>query len=125
VARTTLYTRTVLWVTALICCALAVFSASEAWLSYHLAARIQQTQAENAHLQHDALITTRRAAWAESPEAIEDAARALGYARPGEHPVVIVVASHTAAAPPASASSPGPVAGASASRDPWHLILRG
>jgi cell division protein FtsB len=94
-ARTTLYTRSVLGVTAAICLALLIFGASEAWLNHQIHVQVQQVQSANARLRQDTASTLRQAAWAESPAAIEGEARAMGYARPGEQPVVIVTAQPT------------------------------
>jgi cell division protein FtsB len=106
--RTTLYTRSVLGVTAAICLALLIFGASEAWLNLQIHVRVQQVQSANARLRQDTATTLRQAAWAESPAAIEGEARAMGYARPGEQPVVIVTAQPTTTPPPAPAPSPTP-----------------
>lgn len=103
VERTSLYTRTVLGITAAICLALLIFGVGEAWLDYRLHAQVQQVQAQNDRLRQDTAATLRQAEWAESPGAIEDAARAMGYARPGEQPVVIVTTTPTTTPLPAPA----------------------
>jgi cell division protein FtsB len=123
VARTTLYTRSVLGITAAICLALLIFGAGEAWLNHQVHVRVEQVQRQNARLRQDTATTLRQAEWAESAGAIEDAARAMGYARPGEQPVVIVVAKPTAtpkATPtqtPLPAPAPAPKASAPLSTD--------
>jgi cell division protein FtsB len=108
VSRTTLYTRTLLWITGAICVALLVFTASEAWVGHRLQQQVLQAQAENARLRQDALATTQRATRAEAPGTIEDEARAMGYARPGEQPVAIATTAQPPAAPtPRSARAAG------------------
>jgi cell division protein FtsB len=97
VARTSLYTRFVLGITAAICLALLVFGADEAWVRHRVDVRTQQVESENDQLKQDTAATVRQAEWAESAAAIEDEARAMGYARPGEQPIVIVTATPTSA----------------------------
>jgi cell division protein FtsB len=92
VSRTTLYTRTVLLATAGICAALVFATLSEAWINYQLRQQVGQAQAANARLQQDATATARQINWAESPGAIENAARARGYVRPGEQAVAVAAA---------------------------------
>jgi hypothetical protein len=100
--RTTLLTRTVLGTTAAICGALLVATLSEAWVTYRLEQQVSQAQAANAWLRHDASATARQVVWAQAPQTIEDEARARGYVRPGDQPVVIA-AGQAAPAMPAPA----------------------
>lgn len=127
VSRLPVYSRTVLWISAAVCAALLVFTGSEAWVNFQLQRQIHQAQARNTWLRQDTTATERRAGWAESPGTIEDEARAMGYARPGEHAVVVAASQPT---PPATASAPTPTPSASAGseapwNDWWRLIFGG
>jgi cell division protein FtsB len=105
----TLFTRTALWTTAAICAALLVATLSEVWVTYRLEQQVSQAKAENAWLRRDAATTARQVAWAQAPQTIEDEARARGYVRPGDQPVVIATdqsAQPAAPAPTAAKSSP-------------------
>ncbi len=125
-SRMPLYTRTLLWITAAICAALLAFTASEAWVNIELQRQIHQTEVQNARLRQDTTATERRAAWAESPGTIEDEARAMGYARPGEQPVVVAASQP---AQPAPAPAPHPTRSTSAGttwhRDHWWRLYIG
>jgi cell division protein FtsB len=88
-----LFTRTLVWVTALICLSLLLGSVAQAWSNSRLmqdlaAARAdyQQTLARHQALQ-------KLIAYYKDPFVIESEARQdLGYVRPGEHRVIIVSA---------------------------------
>ncbi|GAC1456138.1 MAG: hypothetical protein PVSMB4_16430 [Ktedonobacterales bacterium] len=127
-SRATLFTRTVLWVTAAVCASLVIGTLSEAWVNYRLQQQVRQVRAENAWLRQDAQTTAGRVAWAESPQTVEDEARARGYARPGDRPVVIASTSQTAqpAAAPAP-QVPAPQASTPAGHwlDWWQLFFGG
>jgi cell division protein FtsB len=118
VSRVPFYSRTLLWITAAICAALLIFTGSEAWVNFQMQRQIEQARVQNAWLRQDTATTERRAAWAESPGTIEDEARALGYARPGEQAVVVAAsppAQPAAASMPTPAPAPAPTPTASAS----------
>lgn len=89
--RGSLFTKTVIWATGLICLAFLLGSLAQAWSNSQL---IQQVQAEQQQTQrlsayHNHL--TQQAAHYQDPSIIESEARQqLGYIRPGEHPMVIV-----------------------------------
>ena len=89
--KNSFFTRTVMWVTGLICTAFLLGTLAQAWSNSNLA---QQVQYEQQHLQqvkqhHQEL--SKLAAEGKDPAAIESAARQeLGYVRPGEHPVIII-----------------------------------
>ncbi|HUY76691.1 MAG TPA: septum formation initiator family protein [Ktedonobacterales bacterium] len=78
-----------LWATLALCVVLLVGVGSELWTGYQLQQQVAQTQAQNAALQHDIARTQRATSQAQSPTSIERTARAWGYARDGETPVVI------------------------------------
>ena len=92
--RSSLFTRTVIWVTGLICLAFLLGSLAQAWTNSQLMQRLAVTQQQTLQLQahHDQLV--QQASHYQDPAVIEREAREkLGYIRPGEHPVVIVGAS--------------------------------
>lgn len=88
-ARASLVQRTLLWAMLVICAILLVATVSEAWAYADAQARVGAARAHNAALRRDAETTQRAIQIAESPEAIERQARAWGYSRPGEHPIVV------------------------------------
>jgi len=89
--RNSLFTRTVIWVTGLVCLAFLLGSLVQAWTNSGLMQTLAVTQQQTLQAQatHDAL--QQQAAHYQDPSVIEQEAREqLGYVRPGEHPVVIV-----------------------------------
>ncbi len=107
--RSSLFTRTIIWITGLICLALLLGSLVQAWSNNQLMQQVRaaRQQAQQAQAHHDAL--GKLVDHYKDPFVIESEARQqLGYVRPGEHPVVIVSASepgtqntaHTAASAP-------------------------
>ncbi len=93
--RTTLASRTLFWALLAICAALLVATLSEAWVRHGVEVQVEQTQAQNAALQRDTTATRQAIATAESPAAIEAKARAWGYIRPGDVPVIVVTPTPT------------------------------
>ncbi|MGZ6390833.1 MAG: septum formation initiator family protein [Ktedonobacterales bacterium] len=88
-ARAALIQRTLLWAMLVICATLLVATVSEAWAHADAQARVQAARAHNAALRRDVQTTQRAIQVAQSPETIERQARAWGYSRPGEHPIVV------------------------------------
>lgn len=89
--RSSLFTQTVLWVTALICIAFLLGSFTQAWSNSQLVQKVQsaQKQLEQTQAEHDRLVQT--ANHYKDPSVIESEARQqLGYIRPGDHLVVVV-----------------------------------
>ena len=89
--RSSLFTQTVLWVTALICIAFLLGSFTQAWSNSQLVQKVQiaQKQLQQTQAEHDHLAQT--ANHYKDPSVIESEARQqLGYVRPGEHLVVVV-----------------------------------
>jgi cell division protein FtsB len=89
--RNSFFTRTVMWVTGLICTAFLLGTLAQAWSNSNL---FQEVQFEQQHLQqvqqHNRDLQ-KLALQGKDPAEIERAAREeLGYIRPGEHPVIIV-----------------------------------
>ncbi len=96
--RGSLFTKTVIWVTGLICLAFLLGSLAQAWSNSQLAQRVQAEQQQTQQLQayHDHL--TQQARHYQDPSVIEREAREqLGYIRPGEHSIVIVSSGNSAA----------------------------
>src|SRR5258708_8396034 len=90
--RSSLFTQTVIWATGLVCLALLLGSLAQAWSNSELMQRVQAAQQQTQHLQahHDAL--SRLVNYCKAPFLIESEARQqLGYVRPGENPVVLVL----------------------------------
>ena len=88
--RTSLFTKTVIWVTGLICLAFLLGTLGQAWSNSQLMQRVQDAQLhlQQAQHHHDELV--QLANHYKDPFVIEREAREqLGYIRPGEHPVVI------------------------------------
>lgn len=91
--RNSLFTRTLLWGTGLVCVALLLATMAQAWsnsqLSLQLAheqQRLEELQDQNAQLKHDE-------EYYKDPLVIEREAREkLGFARPGEQVVVVIEA---------------------------------
>jgi len=88
--RGSLFTKTVIWVTGLICLAFLLGSLAQAWSNSQLIQQVQteqqQTQRLSAYHNH----LTQQAAHYQDPSVVESEARQqLGYIRPGEHPIVI------------------------------------
>ncbi len=91
VRRHSLFARTVIWITALVCLALLLATLAQAWSNSYLMQKVQsaqqvlqQKQAQHASLQH-------AAAHYKDPAIVASEARQqLGYIRPGEQSVVIV-----------------------------------
>lgn len=96
--RSSLFTRTVIWVTGLVCLAFLLGSLAQAWTNSQLMQQLSATRAQTqqAQVHHDQL--AQQASHYRDPLVIEQEAREqLGYVRPGEHPVVIVGSKQTPA----------------------------
>jgi cell division protein FtsB len=101
--RSSLFTRTVIWVTGLVCLAFLLGSLAQAWTNSQLMQQLQaaRVQTQQAQSYHDHL--AQQAGHYQDPAVIEQEAREqLGYVRPGEHPVVIVGSKQ----PPAQTTAP-------------------
>ena len=105
--RYSLFTQTVLWFTGLVCVAFLLGSLVQAWSDSQLEQRVQlaqqQLKQEQAH--HDSLVQASQ--HYKDPAVIESEARQqLGFARPGDH-VVIVVNANDSKQASTQKSSPG------------------
>ena len=89
--RVSLFTSTVIWVTGLICLAFLLGSLVQAWSNNQLMQSLQQEQQRVQQMQGEHGSLTQQAKHYQDPYVIESEARQqLGYARPGEHVVVVV-----------------------------------
>ena len=79
----------ILWATLALLAPLAIGASSETLARIQLARQVAQTPRQNHAIQSDITRTNRAVSQAESPATIELRARAWGYARPGERPIVI------------------------------------
>jgi cell division protein FtsB len=108
--RTTLFTRTVIWVTALVCLAFLLGSLVQAWSNSQLMQNLVREQQTTQQLQHEHARLQQQAGYYQDPYIIESEAREqLGYERPGEHIVIVVGAQNQKQAPaalPAKGSPP-------------------
>ncbi len=89
--RSSLFTQTVVWVTALVCLAFLCGALIQAWSNNQLVQQLQREQQTTQQLQnaHNALV--KQVGYYQDPYVVESEARQkLGYARPGEHVVVVV-----------------------------------
>lgn len=74
---------------ALICLALLTAIGAERWTLWQEQQAVAQTHAENQRLQRDTEQAQQAAAQAQTPDAIERAARNMGFIFPGDTPVII------------------------------------
>lgn len=90
--RSPLAMRTLLWAILVVCAALLVATVGEAWTRASVEEQVRTASAHNAALRHDVAATQRAIALAQSPEEIERVARRWGYVRPGDRPILVVIA---------------------------------
>ncbi len=89
--RTSLFTKTVIWITALVCTAFLLATLAQAWSNSTLMEKVQQEQhaLKQVQIEHNHL--QKAAEHYKDPAVIESEARQqLGYIRPGEQAVVII-----------------------------------
>ena len=89
-ARHSLAQRTLLWAVLVVCASLLIATGSEAWTRHGIEQQVSAARANNAALQQDVTNTQRAVQAAQSPEVIEREARAWGYIRAGDHPIIVV-----------------------------------
>lgn len=90
VRRLTLFTRTVIWVTGLVCAAFLLGSLAQAWTNSQLAQSLQRAQQATQQLQQQHSKLVQQAKHYADPYVIESEARQQqGYTRPGEHVVIV------------------------------------
>lgn len=89
--RTSLFTRTVMWVTGLVCAALLLATFAQAWSNHHLSFQVQQEQQVLQQVRDQHTRLSQDARHYQDPAVIESEARQqFGYIRPGEHAVVVI-----------------------------------
>lgn len=86
-----LFTRTVMWITGLVCVAFLFGTLAQAWSNNHLAQQVQEEQQALRQVQDQNIRLKQAANHYHDPGVIESEARQqLGYVRPGEHVVLVV-----------------------------------
>jgi len=86
-----LFTRTVMWITGLICTAFLLGTLAQAWSNNHLAQQVQQEQQSLQQVRDQNTHLKQAADYYKDPAVVESEARQqLGYIRPGEHAVIII-----------------------------------
>lgn len=122
--RSSLFTRTVIWLTGLVCLAFLLATLAQAWSNSSLAGRVQVAQQQFQQVQNQHTQLTNQANHDKDPSVIEREAREqLGYIRPGEHPVVII-SSSSPTQPPATHRAATPAA-QSFWQQWWHVFFGG
>lgn len=122
--RSSLFTRTVIWLTGLICLAFLLATLAQAWSNSSLAGRVQTARQQFQQVQNQHTQLTNQANHDKDPSVIEREAREqLGYIRPGEHPVVIISSSGPTP-PPATHKAPAPAV-QSFWQQWWHVFFGG
>lgn len=88
--RSSLFTQTIIWVTGLVCLAFLLGALAQAWSNNQLMQNLRQAQQETQQLQNEHNTLTSEVRHYQDPYVIESEARQqLGYARPGEHVVIV------------------------------------
>jgi cell division protein FtsB len=89
--RSSLFTRTVIWLTGLVCLAFLLATFAQAWSNSQLIARVHDAQQQYQAVQTQNTQLTGSMNHYKDPAVVEREAREqLGYIRPGEHPVIII-----------------------------------
>jgi len=89
--RTSMLTRTIVWITGLICLAFLLASLAQAWSNSQLEQHVQQAQQQLQQAQaHNAYLQSLARHYQQSSVIETEAREQLGYIRPGEHAVAIV-----------------------------------
>ncbi len=121
--RSSLFTQTVVWVTALICLAFLFGALSQAWSNNQLAQQLQQQQQVTQQLQNTHNSLVKQVSYYQDPYVIESEARQhLGYVRPGEHAVVVIGGTSTSQQTQA-ASTPDQTASQGFWQQWWQILF--
>ena len=105
--RSSLFTRTIIWLTGLICLAFLLATFAQAWSNSQLMARVHEAQQQYQQVQNQNTQLNAQANHYKAPSVIEREAREqLGYIRPGEHPVIIIGSDTSAPATTQHKTSP-------------------
>jgi cell division protein FtsB len=123
-SRASLLTRTIIWITGLICLAFLLATLAQAWSNSQLTQRVTQAQEQLQQVQqHNASLQQQARHYKNSFVIESEARQQLGYIRPGEHPVVIV--SSTAPAKHAQPTHAAPPAQPSIWQQWWQVFFGG
>lgn len=94
VRRSSLFARSVIWITGLVCLAFLLATLAQAWSNSQLTARVTEAQRQLQQVQQHNAALQKQAQHYKDPFVVESEARQqLGYIRPGEHPIIIVSSS--------------------------------
>jgi cell division protein FtsB len=110
--RTSLFTRSVLWITGLVCAAFLLGTFAQAWSNNNFIAQVSKEQQTLNQLQtqHDQL--QKEAQHYQDPAVIESEARQqFGYIHTGEQPIVVTGTNSGGTTKAQKASKPAPQAG--------------
>lgn len=89
--RSSLFTRTVIWFTGLVCLAFLLATFAQAWSNSQLVTRVHTAQQQYQQVQNQNTQLNAQANHYKDPSVVEREAREqLGYIRPGEHPIIII-----------------------------------
>ncbi len=95
--RSSLFTRTVIWLTSLVCLAFLLATFAQAWSNNQLMARAHEAQQQFQQVQTQHTQLANQANHYKDSSVVEREAREqLGYIRPGEHPVIIISSTNPA-----------------------------
>src|SRR5579859_3563258 len=88
--RGSLFTRTIIWVTGLVCLAFLLSSLAQAWSNSQLMQKVEVAQQQLQEVsQHNAYLKSQAAHYKDHFVIESEAREQLGYSRPGEHVVII------------------------------------
>jgi cell division protein FtsB len=122
--RTSLFTRTMIWITGLVCLAFLLATLAQAWSNNQLMQRVTQAQQQLQQVQQHNAALQKQAQHYKDPFVIESEARQeLGYIRPGEHSVVII--SSVGPAKPATAQHDAAPVPPSIWQQWWNVFFGG
>ncbi len=120
--HSSLFTRTVIWITGLVCLAFLLATLAQAWSNSQLMQNVRQARQQLQQLQDNNASLQKRAVHYKNPSVIESEARQqLGYIRPGEHPVIIE--SSASRAQPSGLQQTAPSARRSNWQQWWHVFF--
>ena len=89
--RSSLFTRTIIWLTSLVCLAFLLATFAQAWSNSRLMTQVHDAQQQFQQVQEQNTQLTNQMNHYKDPSVVEREAREqLGYIRHGEHPVIII-----------------------------------
>ncbi len=120
--RSSLFTRTVIGVTGLVCLAFLLATLAQAWSNSQLMQRVQTAQQQLQQTQaHHTYLSNLANHYKDSFVIESEARQQLGYVRPGEHLVVIVSA--TSPSQPTATHHSQPVAAQGYWQVWWNIFF--